>query len=263
MLGMLLAALDQTIVATALPTITGDLHGLNHIGYVVTAYLLAVAVVMPIYGKTGDLFGRRPVPAGHGPHRAEHRGASRPGRGDLVGQLRPAGRQQRRSGPGRGAVHPPAGRPACRPPAGVRGRPPQPGAGQCGHAAGPRAPGRPSEARHRLSVRHRAPAHLRLPDPAAGRGVPARADPQGDPAAHPGRPGCSGCTGCRTGRPATGQSTPAERPSGRRGHHPRHAAPGRRIPPQATAGPSARDGPGSAAGLAAARTHPPEIPPGG
>ena len=61
MLGMLLAALDQTIVATALPTITGDLHGLNHIGWVVTAYLLAVAVVMPIYGKIGDLLGRKPV----------------------------------------------------------------------------------------------------------------------------------------------------------------------------------------------------------
>ena len=54
MLGMLLAALDQTIVATALPTITGDLHGLDHIGWVVTAYLLAVAVVMPVYGKAGD-----------------------------------------------------------------------------------------------------------------------------------------------------------------------------------------------------------------
>jgi MFS family permease len=61
MLGMLLAALDQTIVATALPTITRDLHGLNHIGWVVTAYLLAVAVVMPVYGKIGDLFGRKPV----------------------------------------------------------------------------------------------------------------------------------------------------------------------------------------------------------
>ena len=59
MLGMLLAALDQTIVATALPTITGDLHGLEHIGWVVTAYLLAVAVVMPIYGKVGDLLGRK------------------------------------------------------------------------------------------------------------------------------------------------------------------------------------------------------------
>jgi EmrB/QacA subfamily drug resistance transporter len=61
MLGMLLAALDQTIVATALPTITGDLHGLDHIGWVVTAYLLAVAVVMPIYGKIGDVLGRKPV----------------------------------------------------------------------------------------------------------------------------------------------------------------------------------------------------------
>jgi MFS family permease len=59
MLGMLLAALDQTIVATALPTITGDLNGLDHIGWVVTAYLLAVTVVMPIYGKVGDLFGRK------------------------------------------------------------------------------------------------------------------------------------------------------------------------------------------------------------
>jgi Major Facilitator Superfamily len=63
MLGMLLAALDQTIVATALPTITGDLHGPNHIGWVVTAYLLAVAVVIPVYGKTGDLFGRKPPAA--------------------------------------------------------------------------------------------------------------------------------------------------------------------------------------------------------
>jgi EmrB/QacA subfamily drug resistance transporter len=61
MLGMFLAALDQTIVATALPTIVGDLHGLNHIGWVVTAYLLAVAVVMPAYGKAGDLFGRKRV----------------------------------------------------------------------------------------------------------------------------------------------------------------------------------------------------------
>jgi len=61
MLGMLLAALDQTIVATALPTITGDLHGLNRIGWVVTAYLLAVAVVLPAYGKAGDVLGRKAV----------------------------------------------------------------------------------------------------------------------------------------------------------------------------------------------------------
>jgi hypothetical protein len=104
--GMLLAALDQTIVTTALPTITGDLHGLNHIGYVVTACLLA---------------------------------------------------------------------------------------------------------------------------------------------------------GC----PATGQGTPAGRPTGRRGHHPRRAVPGRRIPPQAAAGLSASDRPGPAAGLAAARIHSPETSPGG
>ncbi len=61
MLAMLLAALDQTIVATALPTITGDLHGLNHIAWVVTSYLLAVTAVMPIYGKVGDVVGRKPV----------------------------------------------------------------------------------------------------------------------------------------------------------------------------------------------------------
>lgn len=61
MLAMLLAALDQTIVATALPTIVGDLHGLQHIAWVVTAYLLAVTATMPLYGKVGDLLGRKPV----------------------------------------------------------------------------------------------------------------------------------------------------------------------------------------------------------
>ena len=61
MLGMLLAALDQTIVATALPTITGELGGLNHLSWVVTAYLLAAAVSTPMYGKLGDLFGRKPL----------------------------------------------------------------------------------------------------------------------------------------------------------------------------------------------------------
>jgi EmrB/QacA subfamily drug resistance transporter len=58
---MLMAALDATIVATALPTIAGDLGGLNHISWVATAYLLAQTVVVPLYGKTGDLFGRRIV----------------------------------------------------------------------------------------------------------------------------------------------------------------------------------------------------------
>lgn len=59
MLGMLLASLDQTIVATALPTITGELGGLNHLSWVVTAYLLATTVSTPLYGKLGDLYGRK------------------------------------------------------------------------------------------------------------------------------------------------------------------------------------------------------------
>ncbi len=59
MLGMLLAALDQTIVATALPTIVGDLGGLNHLSWVVTAYLLTSTAVTPLYGKISDLFGRK------------------------------------------------------------------------------------------------------------------------------------------------------------------------------------------------------------
>jgi len=61
MLGMFLAALDQTIVATALPTIVGDLGGLDHLSWVVTAYLLASTVSTPIYGKLGDMYGRKPV----------------------------------------------------------------------------------------------------------------------------------------------------------------------------------------------------------
>jgi EmrB/QacA subfamily drug resistance transporter len=61
MLVMLLASLDQTIVSTALPTIVGDLGGLEHISWVVTAYLLAVTIVTPLYGKLGDLFGRKVV----------------------------------------------------------------------------------------------------------------------------------------------------------------------------------------------------------
>ena len=61
MLGMFLAALDQTIVSTALPTIVGDLGGLNHLSWVVTSYLLAATVSTPIYGKLGDMVGRKPV----------------------------------------------------------------------------------------------------------------------------------------------------------------------------------------------------------
>ena len=61
MLGMFLAALDQTIVATALPTIVGDLGGLNQLSWVVTAYLLASTASTPLYGKLGDMYGRKPV----------------------------------------------------------------------------------------------------------------------------------------------------------------------------------------------------------
>ncbi|WP_445151771.1 MDR family MFS transporter [Baekduia sp. Peel2402] len=61
MLVMLLASLDQTIVSTALPTIVEELGGLEHLSWVVTSYLLAVTVVTPLYGKLGDLFGRKLV----------------------------------------------------------------------------------------------------------------------------------------------------------------------------------------------------------
>jgi len=59
LLSILLAALDQTIVSTAIPTIAGELNGLNQISWLVTAYLLAQTIAMPIAGKLGDLFGRK------------------------------------------------------------------------------------------------------------------------------------------------------------------------------------------------------------
>ena len=59
LLGMLLAALDQTIVATALPTIVGDLGGASHLSWVVTAYLLASTASTPLWGKLGDMYGRK------------------------------------------------------------------------------------------------------------------------------------------------------------------------------------------------------------
>jgi len=61
MLVLLLASLDQTIVSTALPTIVGDLGGIEHLSWVVTAYLLASTVTAPVYGKLGDLYGRKVV----------------------------------------------------------------------------------------------------------------------------------------------------------------------------------------------------------
>src|SRR3954470_2039158 len=59
LLAMLLASLDQTIVATALPTIVRDLGGINELSWVVTAYLLATTISTPLCGKLGDLFGRK------------------------------------------------------------------------------------------------------------------------------------------------------------------------------------------------------------
>jgi EmrB/QacA subfamily drug resistance transporter len=61
MLAMLLAALDQTIVSTALPTIVGDLGGLSQLSWVVTGYILTSTVSSPIYGKIGDLYGRKTI----------------------------------------------------------------------------------------------------------------------------------------------------------------------------------------------------------
>jgi EmrB/QacA subfamily drug resistance transporter len=59
LLVLLLASLDQTIVSTALPTIVGDLGGIQHLSWVVTAYLLASTISGPLYGKLGDLYGRK------------------------------------------------------------------------------------------------------------------------------------------------------------------------------------------------------------
>ena len=59
MASMFLSSLDQSIVGTAMPTIVGELDGVAHQGWIITIYILAVAIVMPLYGKAGDLFGRR------------------------------------------------------------------------------------------------------------------------------------------------------------------------------------------------------------
>src|SRR3954451_15987423 len=61
MLVLLLGALDQTIVSTALPTIVGELGGVTHLSWVVTAYLLTSTIAGPFYGKLGDIHGRKVV----------------------------------------------------------------------------------------------------------------------------------------------------------------------------------------------------------
>jgi EmrB/QacA subfamily drug resistance transporter len=61
LISLFLSALDSTIIATALPTIVGDLGGLDHIAWVFTAYLLSSTVSVPLFGKVSDIYGRRPV----------------------------------------------------------------------------------------------------------------------------------------------------------------------------------------------------------
>ena len=61
MLAMLLAMLDNMIVGTAMPRIVGELHGLDHFTWVVTAYVLGTTVSTPLWGKIGDLYGRKSI----------------------------------------------------------------------------------------------------------------------------------------------------------------------------------------------------------
>ena len=60
-LTMIMAALDQSIVSTALPTVVSDLGGLAHMSWVVTAFMLTSTIATPLYGKLSDMFGRRPL----------------------------------------------------------------------------------------------------------------------------------------------------------------------------------------------------------
>lgn len=61
MLAMLLASLNNTVLSSAMPTIIGELNGVEHLSWVITAFILASTVTMPVYGNLSDLFGRRPM----------------------------------------------------------------------------------------------------------------------------------------------------------------------------------------------------------
>ncbi|HLK59352.1 MAG TPA: MFS transporter, partial [Chthonomonadaceae bacterium] len=61
MLGMLIAAMESTVVSTAMPSVIGDLHGIRLYPWVFSSYLLTSTTTVPIFGKLSDTFGRRPV----------------------------------------------------------------------------------------------------------------------------------------------------------------------------------------------------------
>lgn len=61
MVSMLLSSLNQTVLSTALPTIVGELNGVEHMSWVITAFILTSTIMMPVYGKLGDIFGRKPL----------------------------------------------------------------------------------------------------------------------------------------------------------------------------------------------------------
>src|SRR5690606_15399457 len=61
MVTMLLASLNQTVLGTALPTIVGEVHGVEHMSWLITAFILASTITMPIYGKVSDVLGRKPL----------------------------------------------------------------------------------------------------------------------------------------------------------------------------------------------------------
>ena len=61
MVTMLLASLSQMVFSSALPTIVGELNGVDHMAWVITAYMLASTIMMPVYGKVSDIFGRKPL----------------------------------------------------------------------------------------------------------------------------------------------------------------------------------------------------------
>ena len=61
MVTMLMASLNNTVLSSAMPTIVGELHGVEHMSWVVTSFILASTVMMPVYGNLSELFGRKPL----------------------------------------------------------------------------------------------------------------------------------------------------------------------------------------------------------